>query len=213
VYRSRTVLVTNGLTWEFDGRTWFPMMSSGPSARAGTAIAYDIARQRTVLFGGYSLLGGSTTPPYGDTWQWGGGPLGATSAYGSGCGTPPVTLTARAGSRPVIGTAQVCDIDNAYLGVALVAWGHSNQSWQGVGLPLPLDAAGINGCVLLQSAEELASSCAPTTWSTAEHVLPIPFDPQLVGLHIYLQAWTFAPGYNPLGLATSNGIELVIGDA
>ena len=93
-----------------------------------------------------------------------------------------------------------------------MAWGVSNEYHQGIPLPLPLDAVGMNGCALLQSAEELASGCTSTSWNTAEHVLPIPFDQQLLGLRVYLQAWTFAPGYNPLGLATSNGIELVIGD-
>ncbi len=51
-------------TWEWDGTSWvlrFPAMS--PPARWGHAMAWDGARQRTVLFGGNALS---------DTWEWDG---------------------------------------------------------------------------------------------------------------------------------------------
>ncbi len=76
--RARTVLFggTNltgsaflGDTWEWDGTLWANVTPAGgpsPTARAWHSMAYDSARQRTVLFGGYN---GSQL---GDTWEWDG---------------------------------------------------------------------------------------------------------------------------------------------
>src|SRR5262249_44196351 len=50
-------------TWEWDGTSWTQRASTGPSAREGSAAAYDGGRQKTVLFGGKSP---------GDTWEWNG---------------------------------------------------------------------------------------------------------------------------------------------
>jgi hypothetical protein len=50
-------------TWEWDGKNWTQINTTGaPSARGAHAMAYDAARQRTVLFGGTS--GGSETWEY-----------------------------------------------------------------------------------------------------------------------------------------------------
>jgi len=54
----------DGETWEWDGTSWTPRSSAGPSARHFHAMAYDSAGGVTVLFGGYD---GSI---YGDTWEW-----------------------------------------------------------------------------------------------------------------------------------------------
>ncbi len=55
-------------TWEWDGQSWHHVKSLGlvPPVRRWHAMTYDIARGRTVLFGGYS---GQTL---GDTWEWDG---------------------------------------------------------------------------------------------------------------------------------------------
>jgi hypothetical protein len=57
-------------TWEWDGATWENVTPAGsPPARYQHAMAYDIARGRTVLFGGDDRdLGG----PLADTWEWDG---------------------------------------------------------------------------------------------------------------------------------------------
>ncbi|MEK6799869.1 MAG: kelch repeat-containing protein [Planctomycetota bacterium] len=57
-------------TWEWDGAMWnrrFPPTS--PSARGGHAMAYDSARDRIVLFGGYGGIPGVRLE---DTWEWDG---------------------------------------------------------------------------------------------------------------------------------------------
>lgn len=57
-------------TWEWDGITWRRVGQGavGPPARAGTAMAYDAARGRVVLFGGL----GSAQNNLQDTWEWDG---------------------------------------------------------------------------------------------------------------------------------------------
>jgi hypothetical protein len=53
-----------GDTWEYDGISWTQRMpATSPTARDSFAIFYDIARGKTVLFGG---AGGS------ETWEWDG---------------------------------------------------------------------------------------------------------------------------------------------
>lgn len=55
-----------GDTWEWDGKKWSQVSSSGPSARDHHSMTYDSARRRAVLFGGFdgNYLG--------DTWEWDG---------------------------------------------------------------------------------------------------------------------------------------------
>ncbi len=61
-----------GDTWEWTGRAWierFPAQS--PSRRGRFHLAYDLRRQRAVLFGGVAWSGVSTHVA-GDTWEWDG---------------------------------------------------------------------------------------------------------------------------------------------
>lgn len=54
-------------TWEFDGSTWTLRTTPvAPSVRVGCGIAFDSARNRTVLFGGGLLVS------LADTWEWDG---------------------------------------------------------------------------------------------------------------------------------------------
>jgi hypothetical protein len=56
-----------GDTWTWDGTAWHQRDNGGPAARDQHALAYDAARQRVVLFGGW--LGAPAVP---DTWEWDG---------------------------------------------------------------------------------------------------------------------------------------------
>ena len=59
-----------GDTWEWDGAHWIERSPiASPPARFGHAMAYDAARGRVVLFGGYSFLSGLALS---DTWEWDG---------------------------------------------------------------------------------------------------------------------------------------------
>jgi hypothetical protein len=54
-----------GDTWEWDGRRWQQVDSTGPSPRNGAAMAFDRSRERVVLFGG-------SAGPSAETWEWDG---------------------------------------------------------------------------------------------------------------------------------------------
>jgi hypothetical protein len=72
---SRDVLVIHGglqdqsnfdETWEWDGQVWTQFKNTGPGAREGALMAFDMDRAKMVLFGG-------STPELeiqGDTWEW-----------------------------------------------------------------------------------------------------------------------------------------------
>lgn len=63
-------------TWVWNGTTWTKgTPAAAPSPRAGAAMAYDSARQRVVLFGGYGGTACGATgicADQGDTWTWDG---------------------------------------------------------------------------------------------------------------------------------------------
>jgi Dockerin type I domain len=86
--RHRTVLFGGGSdvtgsffgdTWEWDGVRWTQVASTGPAARDASAMAFDKARGKVVLFGG-TLVGG---PALQDTWEWR-GPIYACSGRAAG---------------------------------------------------------------------------------------------------------------------------------
>ncbi|MBL8748175.1 MAG: hypothetical protein JNK78_03380 [Planctomycetes bacterium] len=196
-------------TWEWNGSAWTQAAGATPSSNFSHAMVYDDAHGLVLLFGGYAGTTGFFVPTA-ETWVRPCGPivgLAATATpYGSGCGTPLPSFAPVVGSRPLLGQTQRCHIDNASFGFAAVAWGLTNQS-------LALDFIGINGCTLLNGAEiEVGSFCASTSFTTARHSLAIPFDATIIGVHVFLQAWTLAAGFNPVGVKMSNGVELVIGD-
>jgi hypothetical protein len=58
-------------TWEWDGRCWHAMpITHGPTPRYGHALAYDVRRSRTVLFGG---IENNTVASFATgTWEWNG---------------------------------------------------------------------------------------------------------------------------------------------
>jgi hypothetical protein len=66
--RGRTVMLVHDQTWEWDGAAWHRATTAVTPERTGHGTAFDVARQRTVVFGGSSGLG--TAP--GDTWTWNG---------------------------------------------------------------------------------------------------------------------------------------------
>jgi galactose oxidase-like protein len=60
-------------TWEWDGNAWSQQDDVGPAARSSHAMAYDIVRSVTVLFGGNVLPAGIHGPvvTVRDTWERG----------------------------------------------------------------------------------------------------------------------------------------------
>lgn len=61
--------------WEWDGTVWrqVPQRMPTPGHRYVSAMAYDAARDRTVLYGGYSCADeNQQCGVFGDTWEWDG---------------------------------------------------------------------------------------------------------------------------------------------
>ena len=56
-------------TWEWDGASWTRRATDGPTTRVHVAIAYDRARERVVLYGGFNQAEGEIR----DVWEWDGG--------------------------------------------------------------------------------------------------------------------------------------------
>jgi len=54
--------------WEWDGTTW-SQGPAGPPVRFAAGLAWDSARNRTVLFGGAAACMAFTCPTFGDTWE------------------------------------------------------------------------------------------------------------------------------------------------
>ena len=60
--------VAFGDTWVWDGTEWTQEQDSGPTGRAGHKLAYDVERDRIVLFGGFVLPARNVN----DTWEYDG---------------------------------------------------------------------------------------------------------------------------------------------
>ncbi|MBI3892209.1 MAG: PKD domain-containing protein, partial [Candidatus Wallbacteria bacterium] len=66
--RGRIVTFDTDGTWEWDGANWTKKLAGGPGYRTASAMAYDSARGRAVLFGGLAAVG----TPLSETWEWDG---------------------------------------------------------------------------------------------------------------------------------------------
>jgi hypothetical protein len=78
-----------GDTWEWDGSGWEQRTSAAsPQPRAQHALAYDVARQRTVLFGGEPQRQNGASGLLNDTWEWDGD---AWTELHPGASPPPRT--------------------------------------------------------------------------------------------------------------------------
>ena len=127
-----------GDTWEWDGRRWTRVEAPGPPARAEAAMAYDTARGRVVLFGGYDRADGKIRR-LGDTWEWDGTRWRSVSV---------------AGPSPRNGAAEVFDPrrgavvlvgGRAEAGTSAETWAFDGARWSD---GLPASPQGIFNCAL-----------------------------------------------------------------
>jgi hypothetical protein len=200
-----------GDTWSWDGVNWTVLpMSFSPAARRGAATTYDEVRGGVVLFGGAGLYLQLGTF-FSDTWFHGGSPAVA-APYGSGCGSPPLRLERDLTARPRIGQVARAHIPNAPTPVTAIAMGLSRTTVGAFTLPLPLTGLGMTGCFMLQSADALGLGTAPAVGGWLQFELAIPATPSSIGRQVYLQAYGYAPGENPLEIVVSNGLTWKLGD-
>jgi hypothetical protein len=207
--RQRTLLTGGfpfplpGGPWEWDGDRWAQIATtSQPLSQAHWGIAYDIARQRTVLYGSY---GGT------DTWEYGNRFAGHSTTLGHGCASGGVpVLGTTAGAWPQVGGTfplQVTGLRPATT-VVIAGIGRSRtQSPFGL-LPLDLTSLGLPGCLLFTDSECTFGIAASS--GTATYPLAVPNDTSLRGFRLFVQVVQPEPGA-PLPASLSNALELVIG--
>lgn len=194
-----------GGTWSWDGTAWTQLLATGsPSPRAYGALAYDEARQSLVLFGGGSAQGNQSATYTSFL------PASA-STFGTGCGSPTLTLTPDPSGRPVLGQSGRLTIANVPGPIVAVAAGWSRTHGAGQQLPFSLAVFGMPGCDLQQSAEFLGMATTPSGAGMASADYPLPFVPAMLGIKVYLQAYAIAPGQNQLGIVVSNGVQWTLG--
>ena len=77
--RGRTVIFSGTLddVWEWDGTDWHLIAQGTPLPTRTATMAYDAARQRVVLYGGFRA---AWSEPHADTWEWDGDTWTETSA-------------------------------------------------------------------------------------------------------------------------------------
>jgi len=199
-------------TMEHDGLNWSIVATAVPGDRTRHGAAFDIANDRLVVFGGihWDMYGPNFLA---DTQAFHGAIPTVTAtgtAFGTGCGSPVLTFTP--GASPVLGTTATADIANANSLFTAVAVGWSNTSAASVPLPADLTPVGMPGCYLLQSNDILGLSTTATSPTIYQFSAGIPSVTSLLGNHLYLQAYSFAPGANPLQIVVSNGIDWLIGN-
>lgn len=134
----------------------------------------------------------------------------SATVFGSGCGSPPLTLSPATSAPPIIGTTAQVALSNAPSSLTFVAMGWSTIVSGAVPLPLPLFIFGMPDCYLLQSGESSGDPVAFTGPDTAVYGVAIPNWTGLIGLDAYLQAWANAPGANAGNTVTSNAVHWVI---
>lgn len=190
----------------WNGAGWVLLAASGPT-RVYHAMAFDPVRARAVVFGGADA-GGSYAA---DTWEWDRGDVPFAVPFGVGCGNPALGLSRVGAALPVIGQAAQATLSNTPSPLAFVALGMSKEWFGPFPLPVTLAGIGMPGCHLLQSAEVVSEPTTPTGPTTALYSFAIPNSLAIVGMHVFLQAWAFAPGANPGQLIASNGLDWRIG--
>jgi len=135
----------------------------------------------------------------------------SSTVYGTGCGVPAVTLAPLA--QPLLGATASALINNAPTSFGGVAVGFSNTFLGGLPvLPLDLTTIGMAGCELLHSNDVFGLPIAPVTASSYQFDQPLPNQVALLGSHVYVQAYCFAPGANALEIVASNGVDWLLGN-
>ena len=125
----------------------------------------------------------------------------AAIPYGQGCTIDLVSV-----ARPVVNTTGTVRTANIPAGTTngFMLIGFSRTPAPGIALGM----IGAPGC-FAHTSGDLALPLSPSG-ATDDFSLPIPNNPSLAGVSIYLQSAVVAAGANPLGLLTSNGMQWTV---
>ena len=134
----------------------------------------------------------------------------STAPYGNGCLNGPTTQTPT--STPHLGGSMAATVTGVAgpVPIGFVAVGLSDRTSSYGSLPLSLHFAGMTFCILLQSAE-IIQPIAPASASSLAFQLPLPSAPVLVGVNLFSQVFSYAPGINPLDTTVTGGVRWQLG--
>ena len=111
-------------TWEWNGSIWtYHASPNSPSPRAGAAMAYDLFRQRTVLFGG--RRGFTAQDQLNDTWEWNGSVWQPVATPTS----PPALLVPSLYFELATGTLLLVGTSLASVPAQTQVWRYSAGTW------------------------------------------------------------------------------------
>ena len=182
--------------WEWDGAAWSqrsPAFSPLPP-RWSFAVAFDARRGMTVAFGGWD----AAARILGDTWEY--GPDAGAAPFGQACQGEGLSSL----SPPVIGAPMTLGLSAPATTIGFAWLGLSDQTWIGP-LPHPFPAPGTRpGCDAFVSFDLLLTAIG----GGGSYTLPLPRDPSLAGVTLFLQAFGVAPN---LSFTTTNGLRIRIG--
>ena len=200
--------------WSWDGQSWQQHTNTTgiPGGRSDTQMVYDPTSRKLMIH-----AGGTSGFAYEDLWEVQLPVFSRYREYGTACvgSRGPLELRVAGASMPILGqpfTTRLTGLSSGFAaGVGFV--GFSDQSINGIPLPIDLAPVGIPGCSAYNSAEIDMPIGLPTgnplstSWS-----LNIPNDPVFLSVEIYLQALALE-GFGYSRFATlSNGIAARIGD-
>jgi hypothetical protein len=169
--------------WRFDGERWLALHPTmRPPAVIAPATAWDAGRTRLVRVGGRDAAGSLDA-------HWEFEPLRLEPLYfGATCNTLGLSANLRVqpASRSADWTGQFYFTTGHNMTFTLFLVGFSNQSWNGLPLPLSLASLWLPQCQLL--VEPAWTQWSPTIASPANLRLPIPSTPSLYGVELFAQA-------------------------
>jgi hypothetical protein len=196
-------------TWLSDRIAWHHDSSApSPTGSVACSLAHDLARGRSVLFGG---LDPATIMILDETWEYAPGPVAGWTTYGNGCqGTLGIpVLRPYTASLPIIGGTFWLDLFGVASNVAAISFGFSSMLWNGNTLPFDLGAIGMTGCTLHASPDVVLF--APVFAGRATRGWVLPNNTSLIGIRFYNQGFVLDPGINPTGATVSNAGAGIIG--
>ncbi len=185
-------------TWEFDGSYWHQYRGGASPAAGGrvnVSMAFDLPRRTMVLFGG----AGSPAAPT-DTWELVPDRPSFT-VFGRGCGGTLGLTSLDVTSLPAIG--------GTFTTTFAPLQANAPVAWLIAGASAPGFALFGSSCELrVQSIYTVLGGAA--VGATAALALPVPNDPTLSGLRLFLQGAAIDATSFPLGLDISNGARAIV---
>jgi hypothetical protein len=136
---------------------------------------------------------------------------GYSSSFGTACTGSSERPEHTATGTPELGQSVVYRLaDVPALRPAVLCFGTSSTSWNGVSLPFSMTPLGAPGCYLRTncaiSIPLSTGFCGGTSVSVR-----IPVDPQLIGDTLYSQRLVVDPAANQLGVTSTQGVATHLG--